>query len=217
MKGRLLAVFSFLLALAIGGWADTLTLKNGRQVSGRLVAASPRDITFEEDNGPTRHFNVADLSRIDFDTFNQNQSSRNRSDVDFFGNDRHAVYDRYRDRPDYRDRQPDGGAIEAKQRDMASAGLALGQPQSAERTSSDGVGRFRVFQNATVYWSPRTGAHEVHGAIRDQYVNMGGETGRLGYPVTDEMPAQDGVGRVSNFERGSIYWSPETGARVNYR
>lgn len=215
MKGRLLSVFAFLLVLAIGGWADTLTLRNGRQISGRLVAATPRDVTFEDNNGQTRHFNVADLGRIDFDSFNE--SNRNRSDTDYFGTDRHSVYDRYRDRPDYRDRQPDGGAVEAKQRDMAAAGLALGQPQSGERTSSDGVGRFRAFQNATVYWSPRTGAHEVHGAIREQYINMGAERSRLGYPVTDELPAPDGAGRVSNFENGSIYWSPETGARVNLR
>jgi uncharacterized protein with LGFP repeats len=45
---------------------------------------------------------------------------------------------------------------------------------------------------------------------RDQYMKMGAESGRLGYPTSDEVPAPDGFGRVNNFEHGFIYWSPRT-------
>lgn len=71
-------------------------------------------------------------------------------------------------------------------------------------------------QNSTVYWTPATGAHEVHGAIREQFIRVGAENSRLGYPISDEMPAPDGVGRVSNFEHGSIYWAARTGPRVDF-
>lgn len=99
---------------------------------------------------------------------------------------------------------------------MMRAGVGLGQPISPEQTSSDGQGHFCVYQNSTLYWSPATGAHEIHGALREQYLRQGAENSRLGYPVSDELPAPDGIGRVSNFEHGSIYWSSRTGARVEF-
>ncbi len=34
---------------------------------------------------------------------------------------------------------------------------------SAELALPDGRGRARDFDNATIYWTPQTGAHEVHG------------------------------------------------------
>ena len=54
--------------------------------------------------------------------------------------------------------------------------------------SPDGVGRFRHYANGSIYWSPPTGAHEVHGAIRT-LVQLGWERlprlpghGRIGHP-----------------------------------
>ncbi|GAB16036.1 hypothetical protein ARGLB_105_00010, partial [Arthrobacter globiformis NBRC 12137] len=35
---------------------------------------------------------------------------------------------------------------------------------------------------ASIYWSPKTGAHEVHGAIRAKWAALGWEKGPLGYP-----------------------------------
>jgi uncharacterized protein with LGFP repeats len=40
----------------------------------------------------------------------------------------------------------------------------------------------------------------------------GAEHGFLGYPTTHEQPANDGVGRFNDFQNGSIYWHPDTGA-----
>jgi len=37
--------------------------------------------------------------------------------------------------------------------------------------------------------------------------------GFLGYPLTNEQPSADGVGRYNNFQGGAIYWSPTTGAQ----
>jgi uncharacterized protein with LGFP repeats len=80
---------------------------------------------------------------------------------------------------------------------------------SNEGPLPDGRGHVQDFDNGSIYWSPETGAHEVHGAIRDKY----GQTRKwIGYPTTDETGCPDGVGRFNHFEHGSIYWTPETGA-----
>ena len=89
-----------------------------------------------------------------------------------------------------------------------------GYPVTDESGCADGVGRFNHFRTmqlpdapwASVYWSPRTGAHEVHGGIRVQWKREGFERGRLGYPTSDEHgPA---TARRSDFERGFIAWNP---------
>jgi uncharacterized protein with LGFP repeats len=54
----------------------------------------------------------------------------------------------------------------------------------------------------------------VHGGIRDRWLALGGESGPLGYPVSDELSTEDGRGRRSRFEHGEIHWYPDTGATV---
>jgi hypothetical protein len=66
------------------------------------------------------------------------------------------------------------------------------------------------FQNGSIYWNPGTEAYAVSGAIRDKYIEIG--SAALGIPTTDEWGTIDGIGRFNHFERGSIYWSPTTGA-----
>ncbi|MEU8678673.1 hypothetical protein [Streptomyces sp. NPDC048560] len=82
-----------------------------------------------------------------------------------------------------------------------------------EGPNPDGRGASRDYQHGTIYWSPGTGAMEVHGDIRVHYAQLGGSGGFLGYPVTDELGCPDGVGRFNHFEGGSIYWTPRTGAK----
>ncbi len=67
---------------------------------------------------------------------------------------------------------------------------------------------------STIAWSTRTGAHVVHGEIRHLWLELGGESGQLGYPVSDEMPTSDGRGRRSQFEHGEIQWFTDTGAQL---
>jgi uncharacterized protein with LGFP repeats len=61
-----------------------------------------------------------------------------------------------------------------------------------------------------VYWAPWTGAHEVHGAIRDRWLALGGAGSSLGYPTSDEYAVPGG--RQSDFEHGSVRWDAGTGA-----
>ncbi len=104
------------------------------------------------------------------------------------------------------------GEIDAKYRALGGCTSFLGVPVSEERVAPDGVGRYSVFENGSIYWTPQTGAHEVHGRIRDKWKDVGWEAGVLGYPISDEATAPDGVGKFGVFERGSIYWSPDTDA-----
>jgi len=56
------------------------------------------------------------------------------------------------------------------------------------------VQRFRA---GSIYCSPLTNAHEVHGAIRDKWAALGWE--RFGYPSTDELGTPDGIARFNHF------------------
>lgn len=100
------------------------------------------------------------------------------------------------------------GAILEKYKQMKAYTSFLGYPITDELIANDGVGRYSIFEHGTIYWSPATGAHEVHGEILKKYLNCE----FLGYPLTDELIASDGKGRYNEFEKGVIYWSPGTGA-----
>lgn len=52
------------------------------------------------------------------------------------------------------------------------------------------------------------------GAIGEKYRALGGCGSTLGGPLTSELTTRDGVGRYNHFERGSIYWTPRTGAQA---
>lgn len=84
------------------------------------------------------------------------------------------------------DAHPVRGAIgEAWNRTGYENGI-LGYPTSEEACGLLDGGCFQRYQHGSFYWSPRTGAHWVRGLISDEWGRRGGETGRLGYPVSGE-------------------------------
>jgi uncharacterized protein with LGFP repeats len=89
-----------------------------------------------------------------------------------------------------------------------------GFPVSDERWTPGGRGKYNLFQDGAVYWTPTTGAHALQGLIWREYGAIGWETSTLGYPTTDELPTPNRFGRFNHFEGGSIYWSPATGAHA---
>jgi uncharacterized protein with LGFP repeats len=107
------------------------------------------------------------------------------------------------------------GAILATWDSYARERGILGYPTTDELSSTDGVGRYNHFAgvNGSIYWTPSTGAHEIHGGIKSKWVSLGSELGFLRYPVTDELGTPDGIGRYNHFSSGgSIYWHPYWGA-----
>ncbi len=104
------------------------------------------------------------------------------------------------------------GAIDAKWGELDWETGVHGYPITDETGTPDGVGRYNHFQDGSIYWTPKTGAQSIHGAIRTKWSQYQWETGPLGYPVTDETGTPDGVGRYNHLQGGSVYWSPDTGA-----
>lgn len=106
------------------------------------------------------------------------------------------------------------GAIRAKWEALGGSGGLLGFPVSDEERVVVGtreLGRFSRFEKGVIYWSPRTGAQEVHGAILSEWENIwGGATGPLGFPTSDETATPTSGGRFNNFERGCLVWHPDS-------
>jgi hypothetical protein len=94
----------------------------------------------------------------------------------------------------------------------ADAGAPCGFPLNDRTSTGDPFGFFNDFQGATILWTASTGAHEVHGAIRDKYRALGAGRSVIGYPLSDDRTAPDGIGHYNDFQYGSIYWSPSLGA-----
>ena len=89
-----------------------------------------------------------------------------------------------------------------------------GYPVTDEYACLDG-GRANRFQTANesrdqawIFWSPNTGAHEVHGLIGLVYDDEKIQN-RLGYPTSDEEDIPGG--RRNRFQKGSIDWNASTG------
>jgi uncharacterized protein YkwD len=102
------------------------------------------------------------------------------------------------------------GSIRERWLAIGGTHSVIGAPLTGELTAPDRFGRYTVFQRGSVYWSPRTGAHEVYGAIRDRWAAERWEAGRLGYPTRGEYDVPGG--RATDFERGRIVWNRATGA-----
>ena len=88
----------------------------------------------------------------------------------------------------------------------------IGSCVNNEYDVADGKGKAEDFRGGTAFWSPKTGAHPLFGAILAKYSGLGGASSWLGFPITGETTTPDGVGRFVHFENGSIYWTPQTGA-----
>lgn len=100
--------------------------------------------------------------------------------------------------------------IDEKYAELGGINGPLGAPVGDESQSAEGL--YRPYQNGSIYWTERTGAHEVHGAIRGRWAVLGLERGFLGYPLSDELSVDDDKGYFNIFEHGHIYWTGETGA-----
>jgi hypothetical protein len=104
--------------------------------------------------------------------------------------------------------------IDARFKALGGAAGFLGAATTAVQVCPDRIGYYRHHKGGSIYWSPGSGAHEVHGAIRAKWAALGWERSFLGYPRTDETVGKDprAEGRFNHFQGGSIYWHPQAGA-----
>jgi hypothetical protein len=110
------------------------------------------------------------------------------------------------------------GAFLARYNQLGGPAGTLGYPLMDEAAVSDRIGQYIRFSRpggAYMYWTSRTGAHVVYGAILAQYLRLGGPTSALGYPITDEYGVPGG--RRNDFQHGWITWQRSNGViRVGY-
>ena len=91
-----------------------------------------------------------------------------------------------------------------------------GAPGSAKISDDNGLitieeGYYREYDAGRIYYKRSLAAFWVYGDIGEKYTQLGGPSGWLGWPTSDELPfAQEG--RVSTFQKGAIYWWPDTRA-----
>ncbi len=117
----------------------------------------------------------------------------------------------------------------------------LGFPISSELNAGpsqrDTTGKYQRFEGGSVYWSRQTEAHPVCGEIGELHNNLNGVAGRLGFPLSHELPAgassQGTTGVFQRFEGtwdyseeinappvrhfgASVYWSQKYGAHPTW-
>ncbi|MFB7878452.1 LGFP repeat-containing protein [Nocardia sp. NPDC056064] len=83
----------------------------------------------------------------------------------------------------------------------------LGFPLSDVSAAGKG-GQFSMFPTGAIYWTATTGAHAVWGSIQADWIRAGAETGRYGYPTSDEYDYQGG--KAQDFQGGKLTWKPES-------
>lgn len=88
----------------------------------------------------------------------------------------------------------------------SALGLPLGDTGPAPQ---DPRGTVTPFERGEIYATPQHGAYEVHGPIRDRWLQLGGPLG-LGFPTSDQVLEIVAGGQVSTFERGDIFQWGET-------
>ena len=95
------------------------------------------------------------------------------------------------------------GPVSARHRMSGAENGRLGYPLIDTACVPGGCGQH--FTGGSVYWSPRTGAKLVTGAVRSRWLATGAARGPLGYPTIDTACVADGCGQ--HFTGGSVYVS----------
>lgn len=91
--------------------------------------------------------------------------------------------------------------------------VSLGSATGDEQSAPNGRGRYRLYQNGAIYYTPQTGAHAMSGPIGDMWLSLGAERSELRYPTSEVTTLPDGR-RVQHFEHGAIIWTQQDGPLV---
>lgn len=102
------------------------------------------------------------------------------------------------------------GPILARYTAQSNQRAILGYPTENQRLLPDGTVS-QQFEKGRIYWNSSSGALVIRGGVFFRYVAAEGESGPLGYPISEETGTQDG-GAKQEFENGSIYWKRGVGA-----
>ncbi|HEU0190371.1 MAG TPA: N-acetylmuramoyl-L-alanine amidase [Mycobacterium sp.] len=98
-------------------------------------------------------------------------------------------------------RSMQGTAIHRRWERLGAMNSPLGWPTSPEAGGAD-LARYVTFEHGAVYWSPKTGAQPVRGAIYDAWASLGYERGALGLPTSGEINEPEWVEQY--FQHGTL-------------
>jgi uncharacterized protein with LGFP repeats len=105
------------------------------------------------------------------------------------------------------------GAIRDRFITLGSENGFLGYPTSDEVCGLKDNGCYQSFEGGRIYWSEKTGAKFVRGAVAERFSALNGENGFLGYPTSDEVCGLKDNGCYQSFGNDrAIMWSPQSGA-----
>ncbi len=106
-------------------------------------------------------------------------------------------------------------AIDTHYEMLGRAQSRLGAPVSD--TFEVAGGAERDYEGGSIFYSKQTGAKVLYGPVLARYQELDGPNGKLGFPVSDEADAGNGVAHVADFSQpggAAIYWSPQWGSVV---
>ncbi len=86
-------------------------------------------------------------------------------------------------------------------------GNPIGDYFDAARSPQGTSGKYRVYQNGTIHWSPQHGAVAIWYDLQREYIDYSspnGSGGWLGFPTKREYPWNGGM--RTDFEGGYIFW-----------
>jgi len=92
-------------------------------------------------------------------------------------------------------------------------GKSIGRPLTDELPARTQGGRYNYFERGAIYWTQGTWSHTVKDSFYNNWAAQGWETGYMGYPMTEELPAANG-GVYQQYQGTMQYWSPRTGAHT---
>ncbi|MDQ0756859.1 uncharacterized protein with LGFP repeats/L,D-peptidoglycan transpeptidase YkuD (ErfK/YbiS/YcfS/YnhG family) [Arthrobacter sp. B3I4] len=111
---------------------------------------------------------------------------------------------------------PLSGGIGLRWSQIGGAAGRLGYPAGAMTCGLVEGGCLQHFERGSIAWSASAGAWDVGGAIAPRWAELAGQNGGLGYPVGGELCGLSGNGCSQNFQRGTMMWSPGTGAQPTW-
>ncbi|PPB50774.1 lysozyme M1 [Arthrobacter pityocampae] len=107
------------------------------------------------------------------------------------------------------------GPIRTAYRSAGAENGRLGYPLTHQTCGLKDGGCMQSFQGGEIYFSSTSGAQISRGgSIRTLYRSLDAQNGRLGYPITAEICGLRDGGCYQGFQRGEIYWSAKTGAKM---
>ncbi|WP_138444006.1 LGFP repeat-containing protein [Sinomonas susongensis] len=92
----------------------------------------------------------------------------------------------------------------------------LGYPTTNVVTGMVNGGSYQNYEGGAIISSPTAGTHESYGSIRQEWQQLGFETGTLGYPTSNVVTGIKNGGSYQNYENGAIVSSPTTGTHESY-